>query len=136
MLTLGSLCIERPRGGVHSPQEMISHYVIVRPIVSRSSIPIMAKRTHQVESAGPRLARLAFPPLPHLDNSSDVASFQERLKWPTTSLRCDFSFVRGRKHLLSQNIASMLLNQPIEIKWNQEMSGNAEDSDGWQKGSS
>jgi hypothetical protein len=40
------------------------------------------------------------------------------------------------KHLLSQNIASMLLNQPIEIKWNQEMSGNAEGSDGWQKGSS
>jgi hypothetical protein len=28
----------------------------------------------------------------------------------------------------------MLLNQPIEIKWNQEMSGNAEDSDGWQTG--
>ena len=38
------------------------------------------------------------------------------------------------KHLLSicisQNIAGMLLNQPIETKWNQEMSGNAEDSDG------
>jgi hypothetical protein len=37
---------------------------------------------------------------------------------------------------ISQNIAGMLLNQPIETKWNQEMSGNAEDSDGWQKGSS